>query len=69
MSMFTLAFTRFFGMFAMLFSAGEHACSALNNVTIVLDESSLTYVDSTRANRQKQLRQLEAEAKLAITAA
>ena len=59
MSMFTLAFTRFFAMFAALFAAGEHAASALNNITIVLDESSGTYVDKTRADRQAAIRAIK----------
>lgn len=50
------AIAQFFAMFTTLFSAGQKAASAINNITEWADESSAQFKENAREERkQKQL--------------
>lgn len=55
---------QFFSMFTMLFSAGQKAASAVNNLTEWADESSATFKENARDERRQK--QAIAKAKMAL---
>ena len=60
------AFTALFAFFTQLFSAAEKGASALNNLATWADESSGTFTDEARYNRNERIKEMQKKA--AITA-
>lgn len=55
------AFTAFFAFIIQLFSAAEKGASALNNLATWADESTGTFTDEARHNRQKRIEEMMKE--------
>ena len=60
---------QFFGMLTVTMSAGEHGAKALEHLAITAEETAGAYCDEARANRAKQMKQLDAELAAADKAA
>ena len=60
MSKFSLAFTQFFAALSVLFTAFESICKTMLNLATVAEESSGTYMDQARVERQARLAALNA---------
>lgn len=58
------AFTAFFAFIIQLFSAAEKGASALNNLATWADESTGTFTDEARHNRQQRINAMMAEANI-----
>lgn len=61
MGSFSLAFTQFFNAVTVLFTAIEKICKTADNLATVAEESSGTYMDEARIQRQMKLAKLQAE--------
>lgn len=60
MSAFSLMITQFFTMFSNLFSAANKLCITADNLATVAEESSGTYRDQARIDREVKIKALEA---------
>ena len=60
MSAFSLMVTQFFTMFSNLFSAANKICITADNLATVAEESSGTYRDQARIDREIKIKALEA---------
>lgn len=49
-------FTAFFAFIIQLFSAAEKAASSINNIATWADESTATFTDEARHNRQVRIK-------------
>jgi hypothetical protein len=54
-------FTAFFAFIIQLFSAAEKMASSINNVATWADESTATFTDEARHNRQVRIKAMMAE--------
>jgi len=63
----SLAIRQFFGMWATLFSAGEHAAKAVEALAITAEETAGQFCDEARSKRAIQNRALDAELVIADT--
>ena len=61
MGAFSKAFTQLFSALTVLFTAFESICNTANNLATVAEESSGSYKDQARIDRQMKLAQLEAD--------
>ena len=59
MSAFTLALTQFFTMFSNLFSAANRLCITADNLATVAEESSGSFKDQARIDREVKVKALE----------
>jgi hypothetical protein len=62
MTALSACFIAFFGMFASAFRGCGKFASAFENLGVIADEASGSLVDSTRADRQRAQRALDAAA-------
>ena len=63
MSAISLAITQFFSALSVFFTAFESVAKTCNNLATVAEESSGTYMDQARIERQAKLSKLNAELK------
>lgn len=68
MSAISLAITQLFTALSVLFTAFESICKTLLNLSTVAEESSGTYMDSARIDRQIALSKLNAQRRIAMAA-
>lgn len=68
MSAISLAITQLFTALSVLFSAFESIAKTANNLATVAEESSGTYMDQARIDRQAKLSKLQAELKASMLA-
>ena len=66
MSAISLAITQFFTALSVLFAAFESICKTAENLATVAEESSGTYMDQARIDRQAKASKLNAELKARI---
>jgi hypothetical protein len=60
------AITQLFTALTVLFTAFESLCKTANNLATVAEESSGTYMDQARIDRQIKLSKMEADRRAAI---
>lgn len=65
MSAISLAITQFFSALTVLFTAFESICKTADNLATVAEESSGTYKDQARIDRQIKLSKAQAEQRAA----
>ena len=56
---------QFFGTLTTTMSAIDHGAKALEHLAVTAEETAGAYCDEARANRAKQLQQLEADLRVA----